>query len=410
MRLQNAQVGIENEWAPDSTGWVRLARYGEHPKVRLVQEGSGLRRETWIQVLDRPGSERLAASFNGLFGTLQRAFKSAPVYVGHPDLAKHAPESGAALGNMTPVGAVGRLEARDDGLYAQLNLFDEGQAAVANEGMKKLSPLWIVETMGTPTAGDPIRCRPVRLISVALTDRPNLSGGEALANHERTPEGLTSKPGTGALSAPCDGSPTDITMKHLLIGLLAAQGITLANEATDDAVFARINERLRALADQGTTLANEKAHLAGRVTALESDLTAEKTARTKSDTDLVAAQTALGNERKAHAGAVVDLAIAQGKVAVADRDARIQLILSAADFSAAAAALANEAPKHKTTGSATGDRRADANNTPATAARQVTALANELIRTGKAKDWDDAWKLTEVSHPALHEQMAAKAS
>jgi hypothetical protein len=37
------------------------------------------------------------------------------------------------------------------------------------------------------------------------------------------------------------------------------------------------------------------------------------------------------------------------------------------------------------------------------------ALANELVQTGKAPDWNAAWQLTKTTHAGLHEQLAAKA-
>jgi hypothetical protein len=413
MKEGTAQIGLENDWSPDAAGWVRLARYGEHPKTRTVERpGGGVQRETWIQVLDKPAATQMANQFNGLVGRLRRAIRSVPVYVGHPDLATVSPETAAAIGDMTPVGATNRLQARDDGLYAQLSLFPSGQAAVENDGLKKLSPLWWVEPIGAAAAvGQPIRCRPHTLISIALTDQPNLAGGEALANQTRTPEGVTPSAGSGARSASYGDSSEDLThMKHLLIGLLAAQGVVLANDATDDTVFARINERLTKLNGDLTALGNEKATLTSRVAGLEADLTAEKAARTKADGDLAAARTALGNERKARATALVDLAIHKGQLPIADRDVRITALFTAADFDAAATALGNEKARFNTgSGSASGERRSDANASPAAASTQLMALANELVQTGKAPDWNAAWQLTKTTHAGLHEQLAAKA-
>lgn len=199
-------------------------------------------------------------------------------------------------------------------------------------------------------------------------------------------------------------------MKHLLIGLLAAQGVALANDSTDDAVFRASNDLVKRLTDERSALANDKSTLTAKVTELESTLTAEKTARTQAETALGNEKAALANERKAHATALVDLAIAQGKIAVADRDSRISTLTGAQDFTAAAAALANESVKHRVAGGDQGERRGDAGATNADeASRKLLALCNEDVRAGRAQDFSSAWESSKASHPALHEAIAKKA-
>lgn len=398
--------GLSNESAVDAQGWARLSPYGEHVKLRQVRGAGGrIEDQRWVQVLDRPAAEAMAGAFNSMWGRMRRVISSVPVYAGHPDLAEVSPETVQHRQSpAVPVGSVNRLEARDDGLYAQMGLFPSGQTAVANAGLRFLSPLWWV----TPedTTGKEIRCRPVQLISVGLTDTPNIPGSAALDNHQSTPEGLTAnQEGTAGSTR-----TTDTEMKHLLIGLLAAQGVALANDSTDDAVFRASNDLVKRLTDERSALANDKSTLTAKVTELESTLTAEKTARTQAETALGNEKAALANERKAHATALVDLAIAQGKIAVADRDSRISTLTGAQDFTAAAAALANESVKHRVAGGDQGERRGDAGATNADeASRKLLALCNEDVRAGRAQDFSSAWESSKASHPALHEAIAKKA-
>jgi hypothetical protein len=252
----------------------------------------------------------------------------------------------------------------------------------------------------------------VDIISVGLTDQPNIDGGDALAN-QAPPQGVTASTGNGAKSARTDGPDQEAPeskMKSLLIGLLVGQGIALANDASDDAVLKSANELLAKLRTDVTALGNEKATLTSRVTTLESDLVAERTAHTTTKTALEATKAAIANERAIAVPAIVDQAIHQGRLSIAERDARIVKLKGAADLVADATALANEAVKHPVGfSSAAGDRRADATaNTPDDAERKLLAIANEAVRAGQAADLSAAWMATKATHPALHETLAKK--
>lgn len=408
-------VGLSNEYTPDSAGWVRLAPWGDHPKTRAVRDGQGLRMERWVQRLHREDGERLAQQVNGLWGKVRRAFASVPVYARHPDLGTMAPETGAARQEEVPVGGVSRMEAREDGLYAQIGLFPAGRAAVENEGLKWLSPFWWVAPMAPPAgaAAETLWGRPVGIISVGLTDNPNLEGGQALAN-QRPPQGVTPEPGTGAGSAATKFSEANPTMKPLLIGLLVANGVAIANDATDDVALKHLNDLLARQRSDLTALGNEKGTLTGRVSQLEADLSAEKQAHAQAKTALETAKTALANATELAVPALVDLAIREGRVAVADRDARIAKLKGAADLKADAQALANEQVRYPVGGGGTsatqGDRRGDANaTTPDGAERQLIGLANEAVKAGRCADFTAAWLETKTTHPHLHETLAKKA-
>jgi hypothetical protein len=60
----------------------------------------------------------------------------------------------------------------------------------------------------------------------------------------------------------------------------------------------------------------------------------------------------IANRKSQRAAAVVDLAIARGKLAVSERPARLQSLENSADFEREAAALLDSAARFKTTGSA----------------------------------------------------------
>lgn len=418
MSENTPQIGLANEFNPDSAGWVRLTPWGEYPKIRTVKDSrGGVRTERWMQILKPEDGLKLASQVNGLVGRLKRAFQSVPVYARHPDLGIVSPETGATTDTPVPVGGLNRLEVRDDGLYGQIGLFDAGRVAVENEGLKWLSPFWWVQPIDAP-AGAPNGTqygRPVGIISVGLTDNPNIPGGEALAN-QGPPQGVTHPAGTGAESHRHRQSKSESEMKSLLIGLLVGQGIALANDASDDVVLKSANDYIGRLRTDLTALGNEKASLTTRVAALETELNAEKAAHATAKTALEASKTSLANERAIAAPQIVDLAIHQGRVPVAERDARIAKLKGASDLQGEVTALSNEAVRYPVGGgAASGDRRADgdrrANATPGTpdeAERQLLALANEAVKSGQAPDYQSAWLATKSSHPQLHETLAKK--
>lgn len=408
MSTRHEIFGLANELVLDDSGWALLSPFGEHPKTRTVRTAQGERAETWLQVLDRESAEAMAQKFNSPWSRVKRAISSVPVFVRHPDLASVSPETVAEnQGTEMPVGSVNRLEVRPKGLYAQISLFPAGRDAVANERLRWMSPFWWVEPI--EASGGLKRGRPVELISVGLTDRPNITQGEALDN-QRPPEGVTPQSKSGSGSERNQNDPIEEPrMKNLLIGLLAAHGIALANDAKEDDVFGHVHTRLAKLGSDLTALGNEKAVLTTKVATLEGEIAAGKTALAEAKAGAETARTALGNERKQRATLAVDIAILRGQLAPADREARIAKIAGAQDPEAEFTSLANEATRFKTTSATTGDRRADAGVTTADdASKQLLAVANELVRKGEQPDFESAWRSTKQTHTALHEAMAKK--
>lgn len=161
MKLNTAQ--FVNQMAAQSTpfivlqdSWVQLTPYGYFP------HSNGLQR------VDRKAAENLTANFNSFSGKLGRRFAGAPFYVGHPD----APECEQSDRDQKAYGWVMALEPRDDGLYGQVKWSKAGSDLIANAHYKFLSPYWRVAVIGTQNGQNVVR--PESLISVGLTNQPNL--------------------------------------------------------------------------------------------------------------------------------------------------------------------------------------------------------------------------------------------
>ncbi len=335
---------LANHAALDDDGWALIAHAREHPKTRqVIGAGGRMEEQRFIQVLDNESADALLAAENSFFRSLKRALIGIPVYRDHPDLADYAPETAARRQPKTVIGVIDRVRKGDRGIEAHFALTPDGAAAVENDGAKFPSALWLVKPFGR--RDDSTLVRPFRLISAGLTPFPNISGVESLANARPTEPAATAEP-----------TQENTMIKQLIIGWLAAKGVILANDATDQAVLDAVQKHDTGHITAATALGNEKTTLAGTITTLENERTqltqsrdAEKARADQAVTALANEQTARKAERHGRAAAVVDLAITQGRLAVAQREAQITALENAADFAAEAKKLLASAATHKTT-------------------------------------------------------------
>ncbi len=357
-----ALFGLTNEIdAPTGDGWARIG-YGEWPH----EEG--------LQRFGRAQAEEMVGYFKNTWNRIKRAVVGMPIFRGHPDLK--------AIANQYPdkavYGAIADMEARDDGLYIRPIISEAGAALVNEKGLKYFSPHWLARKL-PPENGKPVFA-PVFMVSIGLTDRPNI-GGTSLVNS--APVGAAEKKTT----------TEDTTMLKWLIELLG-----LANEATEDQVRAKVTDLLKR--PEPTALANEQ------------------TARTTAETQLAdvkgkltTAETALANERTAHAAtakarneALVTSAIREGRVLEAAKPTWLSRLDR--DFATESVALANEKGAVKTTARTSGLGARKPENT---ARDQFTALVNEAMPK-HGNNWEASWHAVKATAAgkALYEQMDAE--
>lgn len=359
-----AAVVLMNDGAIGDDGWAMLAPYcdkvttgtpanieafrSHFQGLRIGNDGS----VEVIQRVDRESATRLAEDFNGVLGKVKRFFRGAPIFLGHPDV----PSMQDRYADKGPKGLIQRLEARDDGLYC-LPVFNEsGADLLLNKPRLGLSAHWD----GEPALGDDGRLvfRPTRFISAGLTTTPNLPVTL-----------LNSKP-----------PEMDIKKLIALIAGLNVQGITLANDATEEQVAAAIR-RLGEAISSSVTLANERGALADERDQL---------------------RTELANERKASRDALLAAALADGRISVAEQPLWESRLTAA--FANESAALAALPPRYRTTSQTSGERR---NTSPhQEAGAQLIALANAKMASGEAGDWNQAWTLACTEKPALLEVLS----
>lgn len=242
-------LALGNEVELDADGWGLIAPFGEWPKTRRFLKDGRPAEQKYIQVLDNQAADQLVGSEDSFFRRIKRALIGIPVYKGHGDLKDIDP---AALDNTEKlkVGVIDRVRKGDKGLEAHFALDNDGAEAVA-AGWKFPSALWYVLPNGQ--RGDAIVCRPVKLISVALTQFPNISGVESLANAGAAP---------AASAEP--KSPVKKNMNKLT-GYLIGRGITLPSGANEEQIITAIGNAMDGAS--ASDPADETSRVAHRATA-----------------------------------------------------------------------------------------------------------------------------------------------
>lgn len=336
-------LGIANEYRDGE--WICLAPLGNFPHARGMQR------------VDADAVTRMANQFNTTLSKEGRAlFGGVPFYEGHPDVPGMANE----FPDRKAYGWVKALEARAEGLFGQVEWSDAGKAMLANKHYKYFSPYWDARVVGTE--GGKNVYQPVTLLSVGLTNNPNLPV-KPLANEKEA----TMEP----------------TMK--LAALVALLG--LANTATEAEVTNKI-----------TQIVGE----AGRVTALSNDKTT--------------ADTALANEKKAHASTMttlanaivqrnkfaLDIAVKEGRLAPAEREAWATKLAN--DYTAGMAELEAKKPTLKTSPIiGAGERRTTLANAQERGAKVQELVQKEMKDSGC--DYPTAFQRVRLANAALFDAM-----
>jgi len=154
-------------------GWVQVTPCGEFPHV-----GAGV-----TQVIDREACDRIAADFNARRSVIN--FPGVLVDFDHFSLDTEKSSEAA--------GWISDLESRDTGLWARVRWSDAGLSAVQGGRFRLMSPVF-----PPPSACEDLGCgkiRPVMLVSVALTNEPNIKGGKPIANRKSEVGGQRSEDG-----------------------------------------------------------------------------------------------------------------------------------------------------------------------------------------------------------------------
>lgn len=225
----SAFVICNREFKPAADGYFHIVSKGEHPG-RIVGED----REV-LQVIDDEALNTMAKNFRpGLLVDIEH-------FSMDPDKKSEA----AAW--------VKEVQVRGDGLYATLDLTDLGEGAIKNGRYRFVSPVLELVEIGKNKA------RPTELLSLALTNKPNLRGLKPLAN--RGPAWDPNKNKSPASGQNKKGAEMDY--KSMLCKLLG-----LTADATDEQISQAADARAAEVANRKT----ENDQLKEQVTNLTNEL------------------------------------------------------------------------------------------------------------------------------------------
>ncbi|MDR0445341.1 MAG: phage protease [Puniceicoccales bacterium] len=143
--------------------WMKLIDYGEyfHPQG--------------VQCIHHAFAQAMVDRFRSFRGRLQRKFGGLPLYIGHPDDPQFHQQPGHQ--DTRAYAWIQDMDARDDGLWILVKWSDAGLQLIRNAFFKFFSPRWEVQPI------DHGKFKPIRLLSVGLTNRPNIPG-DTIANQE----------------------------------------------------------------------------------------------------------------------------------------------------------------------------------------------------------------------------------
>lgn len=265
-------VEESNALEADADGWFKASPYGVFPgKTPGRMQHFGL-----------PEAQRMEENFNSWRGKLGRMFRGAPIFIGHPDVDRDAWPDERRLGKIT------ELQARPDGLWARSEWNALGRENVENG-------YWIYPSTRWDGPPNQSQFRPDRLLSIGLTNMPRITTSEPIAN---------SKDADGDDAVDTNSqqtTDTDTMDRKLLIEMLG-----LPPEATDE----EIKAKLEAVLKENAEFAN----------AEKAKLDAEG-AKATAEADKLKAEDEVKAARMETANALVNLAVAEGRIVLADRDA-----------------------------------------------------------------------------------------
>lgn len=140
--------------------WVLLAPYGKWPNAQ------------GLQTFEQKDAENMVNEFNSLLSTPQRMI-GLPWYVGHPD----HPAFKDRYTDTAAKGRIKKLEARADGLWANVKWNDDGKKLIEGAAFHGHSVNWRMKN-------EKGAWRPFSLKSVGFTNEPNIPVPPILAANE----------------------------------------------------------------------------------------------------------------------------------------------------------------------------------------------------------------------------------
>ncbi len=336
----------------EETGWIKVSPFGTFPGSRPGRP----------QIFGEVEANAIVTQFNSVRGKLGRMFRGAPVFIGHPDQNPDLYTDHRRLGKII------QLQARADGLWAEVEWNSLGRENLAEGFWVYPSPRW------DAPAGK-AEFRPDRLLSLGLTNTPRIPTSEPVTNSEETQDFKTQD--ARQEDQPTTNTTTDMDRK------LITEKLGLPVTATDEEIMAKL-DTLQTQTDAAETTAQEAVETATDAKAETEKIACSLAAETARADGLA---TALQEAREGHANALLDAAVAAGKITPGARAAWLPR-LTGEHRDAEANALAAVKPALNTKPLAGGQDRAAREG--AADLREAVANAVEIYQKS-GMSYFDAW-------------------
>lgn len=339
--------------------WFKLSPYFEGDY--WTKEGQGWKR--YRQVVTREHGNRLVTAFNALRDKQGERFRGLPIYRGHPDVdASRWPDE-------SRLGGVMALEAREDGIYAQVAWNDEGERNRQQGYLVYPSPTWPYDVRAAAATN---RIEPIELRSIGMTNSPRIDGVPAWTNADESPNPPGDEPGT----------TTNTPMPSWLLELLG-----LPADATEEQIKSAITSLKESAASAQNAMEAEKQ----RATDASTERDDAKRERDTAVNARTAAEADAAKFRALAINATITGAINSGRITAAEQAGFEQKL--AANFDEAAAEIAAKQPALNTQ-PLTLTKRTDDLSTPAGRKLAYNAMLDEFMRPvaqgGKGLGFDEA--------------------
>lgn len=345
--------GIALEHSGEASGKYLIAPYGDW------------KNGDYIQRVDAVAAENLKRNLGNVWHKIKSAFGNpCPVHYEHPDGEDDKEVPDAA--DKTPYGKVKSLEALADGIYANIEWLP-GFAELPRH--LQISPRWNADFIEGNIA------RPLRLVSLGLTRRPNI-GRTSFVNSITQPK-----------------EPYMDKEILTLLGYTDEESQKIIDKAED--APADVLERIKKALAEKATLENELAAAKGETAEKEKELGEAKTA-------LANSQTALKASHEARAKLVVANAVRDGKIAEFQRESAVAILANAEDFEAEEKKIAEAPAAVKTTPKTDGIEKGEKER--AKSRQDADAEFRRIVAAKEAEgmDYNAAWNAAKAEKPELY--------
>lgn len=351
--------GIALEHSGEASGKYLIAPYGDW------------KNGDYIQRVDASAAENLKRNMERVWAMVKNDLENpCPVHYEHPDDedGKEVPK----VVDKTPYGRVRTLEIRDGGIYAEIEWLPGFETLPKS---LQISPRWNADPLGGGIV------RPVRLISIGLTRRPNI---------ERT---------SFVNNAPIPNFETQQKEPYMDKEILILLGYTdeEAQMIIDKAEGAPTDvlERIKKALTDKATLENELAAAKGETAEKEKEAEEAKQ-------QLANSKDALKASQAARAKLVVANAVRAGKIAEFQRSSAEAILANAEDFEAEEKKIAEAPAAVKTTPKTDGIEKGEKERAKSQQDAQSKFASIVAEKQNSGMDYNAAWNLAKSENAELY--------